>query len=260
MTETNELVLVRRQGAVAIVTLNRPAKLNALSAAVESRLFDVLGGPEVQVASALVIHGSGRAFSAGADVTEFRGLDPGDISDYYLGAGRLYDVIAELPMVTIAAIHGYCMGGGFEMSLACDVRIAERSAVFGLPEAGLGIVPSSGGLTRLVRAVGPARAKEVMLWHDRMRAEQVHSLGLVTELVEDGLALEVALAGAERMAALPTLAVRAIKAASDAAAESSRAASLLIEQLAYAALAQTKDADEAALAFTEKRTPRFTGR
>ena len=267
MTEVksdSDLVQVRRVAggghSVAVVTLNRPAKLNAISAALEGRLLEVIESDEVQSAAALVIHGEGRAFCAGADVTEFRGLDPRSIMDYYLAAGRLYEIVADLPMVTIAAIHGYCIGGGFELSLACDVRIAEASAVFGLPEAALGIVPSNGGLTRLVRAVGPARAKEVMLWLDRFPAQRALEFGLVTEVVDEGRSLAAALEGAARMVALPPLAVRAIKRASDVAAESSRAAGLVLEQLAYAALAQTHDADEAALAFVEKRDPRFTGR
>lgn len=254
-----DLVLVREEGRVVVVTLNRPDKLNALSAAVENRLMDIVTSDQVRQAGALVFAGNGRAFCAGADVTEFRGLDPGSIMDYYQNAGRLYEIIADLPLLTVAAIHGYCMGGGFEMSLACDVRIAERAAVFGLPEVGLGIVPSSGGLTRLVRAAGPARAKEVMLWRERFSAEQAAEFGLVTEVVESG-ALPHAIDGAQRVAALPPLAVRAIKAASDVASDASRGANLLIEQLAYAALAQTADANEAALAFEEKREPRFTGR
>jgi len=256
----SDLVLVRREGAVAVITLNRPEKLNALSAAVEEQLLTVVTGDAVRSSAAVVIHGSGRAFCAGADVSEFRGLDRRSIMDYYLGAGRLYEIVADLPVPTVAAIHGYCIGGGFELSLACDIRVAEDGAVFGLPEAALGIVPSNGGLTRLVRMVGPARAKEVMLWLERFPARQALDYGLVTQVVDEGLGLTTALEGATRMALLPQLAVRAIKQASDVAAESSRAASLVIEQLAYASLAQTKDADEAAVAFVEKRDPRFTGR
>lgn len=248
---SKELVLVRTEGPVAVVTLNRPEKLNALSAALEEQLLAVIESPAVRTAAALVIHGAGRSFCAGADVTEFRGLDPSAILDYYAGLGRVYELIAELPIVTAAAIHGYCLGGGFELSLACDVRIADQTAQFGLPEAGLGILPSSGGLTRLVRAVGPARAKELMLWHERFGVEQASALGLVTEVVTEGEALAAAIAGAERMAKLPAQAVRTIKQASEAAAESPRAASLLIEQLSYAALAQTAEADAAARAFED---------
>ncbi|HVQ88047.1 MAG TPA: enoyl-CoA hydratase/isomerase family protein [Actinomycetes bacterium] len=255
-----QLVLSKLVGDVAVVTLNRPDKLNALSAAVEEALLLTVRSADVQGAAAVVFNGNGRAFCAGADVTEFRGLDPASILDYYKNLGALYEIVADLPMPTVAALHGFCVGGGFEFALACDIRVADADTQFGLPEVGLGIVPSSGGLTRLVRAVGLVRAKEIMLWRDRFSAEQAHADGLVTEVVPSGHATEIALAGATRMAELPRLAVQVTKQAADVSTESSRAASLLIEQLAYAALAQTADATEAALAFEEKRQPRFTGR
>ncbi len=184
-------VQLRKDGSIAVLTLNRPDKLNALSAEVEDQLLAALTGSLVADAGALVIHGEGRAFCAGADVTEFRGLDPASILEYYRTSGQLYEVLADLPIPTVVAIHGYCIGGGFEMSLACDVRVVEESAVFGLPEAALGILPSSGGLTRLVRMIGAARAKEVMLWHERLTASQANDYGLVTELVADGTSLEI---------------------------------------------------------------------
>ena len=121
----NPQVLVERRGDVAIVTLNRPEKLNALSAAVENAFVEAVRSPELQTASAVVIAATGGHLR-GADVTEFRGVDPRSIMDYYRGAGLLYEMVADLPMPTIAAVHGYCIGGGFEMSLACDVRVAER--------------------------------------------------------------------------------------------------------------------------------------
>jgi enoyl-CoA hydratase/carnithine racemase len=203
-----------------------------------------------------VIAGDGPAFSAGADVTEFRDRDPASIMAYYRVTGSVYERMAELEAPTLAAIHGYCLGGGLELALACDFRIAEASAVFGFPEIGLGILPSSGGLTRLVRMVGAARAKELMLVRERFSAADALSLGLVTEVVDDGTALPRALELAERLAGLPRLAVSVTKQAAEAAADSSREAALLLERLAYGMLAQTGEADEAAAAFVEKRRPR----
>jgi enoyl-CoA hydratase/carnithine racemase len=250
------LVGVQRYGAVCVLTLTRPEKLNALSSALEAALDAALGGDEVAAARAVVIAGEGRAFSAGADVTEFRDRDPASIMAYYRETGNVYERVAGLPVPTVAAVHGYCLGGGLELALACDFRVAETSAAFGFPEIGLGILPSSGGLTRVVRMVGAARAKELMLVRERFSASEALAWGLVTDVVEDGEALTRAVALAERLAGLPTLAVSVTKQAAEAARESSREAALLIERLAYGMLAQTPEADEAAAAFVEKRPPR----
>src|SRR3990170_3000401 len=165
----SDLVTVRNEGSACVVTLNRPEKLNALSSAVEQALDGALRSAEVVGARCVVIAGEGRAFCAGADVTEFHGVDAGSILAYYRRLGEVYERVAALPVPTIAAIHGYCLGGGFELALACDFRVADESAVFGLPEVGIGIVPSSGGTHRLVRAVGPVRAKELLLLRGRLR-------------------------------------------------------------------------------------------
>src|SRR3990172_170644 len=172
-----ELVRVRREGAVAVLTLNRPEKLNALSSSVEEALAAAVGSEEVATSAALVIEGSGRAFSAGADVHEMREQSVAAILEYYGTTGVVYDRVAALRQPTIAAIHGYCLGGGFELALACDFRIADATAVFGLPEVAIGIVPSSGGLTRLVRSVRAARAKELMLLPEPVRPPGGPGLG-----------------------------------------------------------------------------------
>ena len=166
------LVGVQRYGAVCVLTLTRPEKLNALSSALEEALDAALGGDEVAAARAVVIAGEGRAFSAGADVTEFRDRDPASIMAYYRETGDVYERVAGLPVPTVAAVHGYCLGGGLELALACDFRVAETSAALGFPEIGLGILPSSGGLTRVVRMVGAARAKELMLVRERFSASE----------------------------------------------------------------------------------------
>jgi enoyl-CoA hydratase/isomerase-like protein len=157
------LVRVRREGAVAVLTLDRPQKLNALSTEVERDLAAALQTQEVSSSRAVVIEGAGRAFSAGADVTEMREQTPDAILAYYRATGTVYERVAEMPQPTIAAIHGYCLGGGLELAMACDLRVAGRSAVFGLPEIELGILPSSGGTLRLVRALGAARTTELVL-------------------------------------------------------------------------------------------------
>ncbi len=254
------LVEVRGHGRACVITLRREEKLNALSAALERELGDALRSPEVTESACVVVTGSGRAFSAGADVSEFRDLDPASVLRYYEEAGSLYERLAGLPQPTIAAIRGYCLGGGFELALACDFRVAEESAAFGFPEVGLGILPSSGGTYRLVRLVGSARAKELILLRPRFGAAEARELGLVTEVVLDGKALERALELADRLAGLPPVAVRLVKRAVDLMPDAPRETGILIELLAYGMLAQTEDAHEAAEAFVEKREPRFKGR
>jgi len=247
------LVQVTRQGDVCVLTLNRPAKLNALSTAVERDLGLALSSEAVQTSGAVVLTGAGRAFSAGADVTEFGGRDPAAIVAYYRETGGVYERFAVLPQPTFAAIHGYCLGGALELALAADFRIADQTAVFGFPEVSIGIPPSSGGTHRLVRLLGTARAKELALLNARLDAEEARSCGLVTEVVPAGGALTRALELAAELAALPRLAVAVTKQAIDAMAESSREAGLLVERLAYAALAQTDDAQAAVDAFADRR-------
>jgi enoyl-CoA hydratase/carnithine racemase len=232
----SDLVQLHDYGDVVVVQLNRPTKLNALSTGLEQHLLDTVFTPAVQDAAAVVFTGSARAFSAGADTGELPAMTPERIAAYYRGGGSLYDVVGRLPQPTVAAISGWCLGGGFELALACDLRVADTTATFGLPEVSLGILPSSGGLTRLVRAVGPAVTRELVLLGERFGADEARRLGLVARVVPEGESLKTALDVAARLAAQPRLAVAWTKAAIDAAAESSASTSLLIEQLAYAAL------------------------
>jgi enoyl-CoA hydratase/carnithine racemase len=247
------LVEVRAHGAASVIVLRREHKLNALSTALERALADALGRKDVRSSACVVFSGGERAFSAGADVGEMRDLDPASILEYYRETGDVYERVAALPQPTISAIAGYCLGGGFELALATDFRVADRSAVFGLPEVGIGIVPSSGGTHRLVRLLGAARAKELVLLGDRFGPDDARALGLVTEVVPEGAALERALALAERLADLPQLSLALAKQTIDLMPEASREAGLALERLAYGLLAQTGEAREAADAFAEKR-------
>ncbi|HSK17108.1 MAG TPA: enoyl-CoA hydratase/isomerase family protein [Gaiellaceae bacterium] len=244
-----ELLDVRREGDVCVVGFRRPEKLNAISTAVEQALLVALAGPDLRESRCVVFSGSERAFSAGADLVEERDESPGGIDAYYRDTGDVYERVAALPQPTFSAISGWCLGAGFELALATDFRIADGTAVFGLPEVALGIVPSSGGTYRLVRALGPARAKELLLLRPRVDAAEAFRLGLVTETVAAGRALERALELAAEVAALPPLAASAAKQAANAIAESGREAGILVERLAYAALAQTEEAREAGRAF-----------
>jgi enoyl-CoA hydratase/carnithine racemase len=246
------LLDVRREDDICVLTLQREEKLNALSGAMEQELLDAISGEAVRGSRCVVLTGAGKAFSAGADINEFAEADAASIAAYYAGTGDVYERIAALPMPTLAAIHGWCLGGGLELALATDFRIADETAAFGLPEVELGILPSSGGAYRLVRLVGPGRAKELMLLRRRFDAAAAHSFGIVTEVVPHGKAVERALECAAELAALPPLAVETIKRAADLIPEASREAAMLIERLGYAALAQTEEATKAVDDFTRR--------
>jgi enoyl-CoA hydratase/carnithine racemase len=243
------VIELAREGEVAVIRLNRPEKLNAISTEVERALHKALVSDLLKSSGAVILAGEGRAFSAGADISEFEGRSPEDVLRYYNGTGGVYEELAALPQPTIAAIHGYCLGGALELALALDFRIADESAVFGFPEVSLGILASSGGLHRVTRLLGPARAKELFLLAERFGADDARRAGVVTEVVEEGKALDRALEIAARLAALPRDAVAVTKQAIDAASTAPREAALLIERLAYAALAQTQAAQDAAAGF-----------
>ena len=249
------LLDVRRDGPICVLSFQRPEKLNAISTAVERAMLEALAGPEVREARCVVFAGDERAFSAGADLKEPRDESPAGIDAYYRDTGDVYERIAALPQPTFSAIEGWCLGAGFELALATDFRIASETAVFGLPEVELGIVPSSGGTYRLVRAVGPARAKELLILRQRLDAAEAFRLGVATEVVAAGEALPRALELARQVAELPPLAVAAAKQAANAIAESGREAGVLLERLAYAALAQTEESKAAGEAFSNRKNP-----
>lgn len=232
-------VAVARDGDVCVIRLLRERKLNALSSHLERELGHALESSQAAGSGCIVITGVPRAFSAGADLSEQAETSPEHIMAYYQAAGRVYERVAALPQLTVAAISGWCLGGGFELALACDFRVASTDATFGLPEVEIGIIPSSGGTLRLTRAVGPARAKELMLARARWSADEALAMGLVTQVVE-GDPMHAALELATRLAQLPRLAASLAKQAIDSVPGSSRDAALLIERLTYAALAQSE--------------------
>jgi enoyl-CoA hydratase/carnithine racemase len=239
-----ELIELRRERQTCIVSFRREEKLNAISNQVERELLGALDAQELRDSACIVFTGGTRAFSAGADLNEMQGLDPASIVSYYEGSGAFAERIADLPQPTFSAISGYCLGGGLELALATDFRIADRTAVFGLPEVGLGILPSSGGTHRLVQLLGAARAKELILLRDRLSADDAYRIGLITEVVGDGEPLNVALAHAERLAGLPQLAIRVTKQVIDSMTGGTRAAGIELERLAYGLLAQTPESAE----------------
>jgi enoyl-CoA hydratase/carnithine racemase len=237
-----ETVEIERRDSICIVSLHRPAKLNAISEQMERELCEAVESPEVSGAACVVFTGGPDTFSAGADLSVTRGYEPEEIIAHYRGTGDFAERVAALRPPTLSAIAGYCIGGGLELALATDFRIAEPSADFRFPEVALGILPSWGGAVRTVRLLGVARAKELMILRERVDAETAFRLGLVTELVGEGQALERALELAERLVALPAAAVQITSRVIDLLPESSHAAGLELERMAYGMLAQTEQA------------------
>ncbi|MFM8484412.1 MAG: enoyl-CoA hydratase/isomerase family protein, partial [Actinomycetota bacterium] len=176
----DDLVLLeRREDGVAVVRLNNP-KVNALGQNLLTRLHEIADELTAEPPGAVVITGGDRIFAAGADIAEFGGPDEGD----RIGTGfhRAMDAVAGIPRFVIAAVSGYALGGGCELALACDYRIASTKAVFGQPEVLLGIIPGGGGTQRLPRLVGPSRAKELMITGRQVPASEAVTIGLADEV------------------------------------------------------------------------------
>ena len=228
-------------GGVVLVRLDRDAKLNALSEQLCGQFLEALGTDEVRSARALVVAGTRRAFSAGADLTEFTDPSPEETVRYYSGPGRIWEVLVELPQPSVAAISGWALGGGLELALSADLRVADETAVFQLPEVSLGILPSAGGMTRLVRMLGTARAKELILLGERFDAARALELGVVNRVVPEGEAEDAALEWAGILAGQPQLSLELTRRLIERSADSPLEVSIEMEKLAQGMLAQSAE-------------------
>lgn len=255
-------VEVERRGAVGWIVLNRPDQINAINddirRGVPAALAELDSDPSVRV---IVIRGAGeRGFCAGADIKERRATESSIQVRRRMQKSRWIEALDRTEKPVIAAIHGYCMGGGMELALACDVRFAAPDAVFALPETGLGLIPGGGGTQRLGSVVGPGRALDLLLTGDRVDAAQALVIGLVTRVAGsvDSLGDEVT-ALAERIAVKPPTATLFVKQAARASTQLDLKSGLDLELDLFAMLVPMHDVKEAALAFREKRPPCFTG-
>jgi enoyl-CoA hydratase len=246
--------------AVALVTLDRREALNALSFDLVAQLDAALAALDADEACrAIVITGTGsRAFAAGADIRELAVQSSASLraEDRFGAVSR----IGALRTPVIAAVRGYALGGGAELAMACDMIVAGDDAVFGQPEIGIGVIPGAGGTQRLTRAVGKARAMELVLTGRRITAEEALAMGLVSAVVPAPETLDRALDLAARIAAMPRLAVEAAKAAIVATQELPLAEGLRYERDRFEALFDTEDQEEGMAAFLEKRPPSWKGR
>ena len=253
------LVEAERDGAVAVVLLNRPEQLNALSDELMDELVSTLEELDRdESVRAIVLGGNDRAFAAGADIGELAQASAIDL--YYQRRVERWDAIRGLWTPLVAAVSGYCLGGGCELALSCDLIVASETAQFGQPETGLGIIPGAGGTQRLTRAVGKAVAMDVILSGRRLNADEALQAGIVARVVAKEAWLDEAKRVARHIAEKGPVATRLAKESVDRAYETTLVAGLEAERRALYLAFASEDAKEGLTAFTEKRKPEFRGR
>jgi enoyl-CoA hydratase len=261
MAQTYETLLLEQRGRVAIITINRPDKRNALNIKTREEgaaLLDQLRKDDA--VGVVVFTGAGdKAFIAGADIAEFAGRTANMQREVMLGQS-LFTAIDSFPKPVIAMINGYCLGGGCELAMACDLRIASETASFGQPEINLGIIPGGGGTQRLTRLVGEGKAMEMILTGEIIDAKTAFSIGLVNHVVPADQLQPKTLEIANRIAEKGPIALRLAKEAIKAASRSNLDEGLRREIDLFALCFATEDKDEGVKAFLEKRKPEFKGR
>jgi enoyl-CoA hydratase len=259
MTEQYANILVERRGRVGLVTLNRPEALNALNKATLDELVAAVtamdSDPEV---GAVVLTGSAKAFAAGADIKEMQAQGYMDMyaADWFRG----WEDFTRLRVPVVAAVSGFALGGGCELAMMCDFIIAGDNAKFGQPEINLGVLPGMGGSQRLTRAVGKAKAMDMILTGRFMDAEEAERSGLVSRVVPAADVVEEALKAAEVIASKSKPVAMVAKEAVNAAFETGLAQGVLFERRVFHSLFATEDQKEGMAAFAEKRQPEFKHR
>jgi enoyl-CoA hydratase/carnithine racemase len=261
---TDYLLVDDRDGGVRIVTLNRPEKFNSWNEAMRADMRDVIEdaafGNDVR---ALVFTGAGKAFSAGEDVSEMADLTEMGTRGFRAVARSLhslFDLVEAVELPVIAAVNGVAAGGGFELALSCDFRVMSADARFVMPETKVGLIPGSGGCSRLVRHVGLGRAKELVMLSKPVGADDAKAMGLATDVTPPGEVLDGALALADQLAAVAPLALGMAKLVLNTCTDVDHETGRRIERLGQSVLNTTDDHAEGAQAFLERRAPQWQGR
>ena len=253
-------ILTERDGTTFIIQLNRPDKLNALSPELGAEVVDALqsvkGDMEVRT---IIVWGGPKVFAAGADINSMTTATTIDIYNRHNNS-NMWDEMAAMQVPTIAAVAGYALGGGCELAMACDFRIAAETARFGQPEINLGLIPGAGGTQRLPRLVGATKAKEMIMLGEPIKAEEAYRIGLVNKIVPVDALLDEAKTWANKLAAKAPFTLQMAKAAVDKGIDQSLEVGMQIEHLAFASVFATEDQKEGTAAFVEKRKAEFKGK
>jgi enoyl-CoA hydratase len=255
-------LIYEKVGAIGIVTLNRPKSLNAISDELLLELDHALDEiEEDEGVGVVIITGQEKVFGAGADITEIANLrSPVDANRFTKKVRKVFDKLATLRQPTIAAVSGLALGGGFEIALACDIRVAAENARFGLPEIKLGVLPGGGGTQRLPRLVGAGRAKEMLFSGDPVDAQEAYRIGIVNRIVPVGSLMEEAKKLAGIYLERPGYAIMTIKRLVNEGLDMDLNSGLAHEARNFEILFSTGDQKEGMKAFLEKRKPNFKGR
>ncbi|MBN2333789.1 MAG: enoyl-CoA hydratase/isomerase family protein [Deltaproteobacteria bacterium] len=256
-----ETILTDNRDGVLLITLNRPESMNSLNRELLGSLADVVKeiafDRDVRV---VVITGAGeKSFCSGADLKERATMSPAEVKQYIYNIRNTFTMVENLPKPVIAAINGFAFGGGTELAMAADIRIAAPNAVMGLTETSLGIIPGAGGTQRLARLVGKGKAKELVFLAQRLKASEALEIGLVNRVAAEGKLLDEALEMAAKINENAPIALEMAKYAINHGSEVDLASGLALESNCYAVTIPTKDRQEGLLAFREKRKPVYIG-
>lgn len=257
-----ETLIFEKENQLAIITLNRPKRLNAINsqliADLSSAIDLIAKDNEIR---AVIITGGVEYFCAGADISEIVHIKEVDQGfEFSRRIQKVFDQIDNLPKPVIAAISGLALGGGCEMALACDLRLASETATIGVPEINIGVVPGAGGTQRLPRLLGICKAKELLFTGDRITAQEACQLGLINKVVPVGQLMAETRKMAEKLTTKPPLALKMAKHLVNTGMGVDLESALRMEAQALACLFMTRDKDEGMNAFLEKRKPTFTGK
>jgi enoyl-CoA hydratase len=257
-----KFVLLEQKGMTGILTIQRPEALNALNSALIAELTEALNMAASMDLRSLIISGAGgKAFAAGADIGEMKDLGPEQAEEFSARGNRLMDSIEQFPIPVIAAVNGFALGGGCELALACDIRLAADNAVFAFPEVSIGVLPGYGGIKRLVRLIGAGRAKEMIFTARRIKAAEALALGLVNSVHSASELTDSAMRTADMINANAPLAVRGAKKSANESTGLTLQESRFMESKYFGACFGTIDQHNAMTAFVEKQKPApFTGK